>query len=129
VLLPEENLVTRPGPGAAFQRRHSPAVLFSATLAPHEFFRGSLGLPKTCGDLDVQSQFQPQQLAVIDGCDSISTRVRRTALSHPSQTFARPFATKPGNILEFPQQLRIPRARRITRCRRIPRSHMAEARA
>ena len=39
------------------------SVLFSATLAPHAFFRDILGLPQSCEFLDVQSPFHADQLA------------------------------------------------------------------
>jgi Rad3-related DNA helicase len=78
------------------------AVLFSATLAPHEFFRDILGLPHTCGYLDVQSPFQPEQLAV-KLVRSISTRFkdRARSLAPIADLLARQFATQPGNYLAF----------------------------
>ena len=78
------------------------AVLFSATLAPHEFFRDILGLPQTCGYLDVQSPFQPEQLAV-KLVRSISTRFkdRARSLAPIADLLARQFATQPGNYLAF----------------------------
>jgi DNA excision repair protein ERCC-2 len=78
------------------------AVLFSATLAPHEFFRNILGLPQTCGYLDVQSPFQPEQLAV-KLVRSISTRFkdRARSLAPIADLLARQFATQPGNYLAF----------------------------
>jgi Rad3-related DNA helicase len=78
------------------------AVLFSATLAPHEFFRDILGLPPTCGYLDVQSPFQPEQLAV-KLVRSISTRFkdRTRSLAPIADLLARQYATQPGNYLAF----------------------------
>jgi DNA excision repair protein ERCC-2 len=78
------------------------AVLFSATLAPHEFFRDILGLPGTCGCLDVQSPFQPEQLAV-KLVRSISTRFkdRARSIAPIADLLARQFATQPGNYLAF----------------------------
>jgi Rad3-related DNA helicase len=78
------------------------AVLFSATLAPHEFFRDILGLPSTCGYLDVQSPFQPEQLAV-KLVRSISTRFkdRTRSLAPIADLLARQYATQPGNYLAF----------------------------
>lgn len=78
------------------------AVLFSATLAPHAFFRDILGLPQTCGYLDVQSPFQPEQLAV-KLVRSISTRFkdRGRSLAPIADLLARQYATQPGNYLAF----------------------------
>ncbi|MBS0419320.1 MAG: ATP-dependent DNA helicase [Proteobacteria bacterium] len=78
------------------------AVLFSATLAPHEFFRDILGLPGSCGYLDVQSPFRPEQLAV-RLVRSISTRFkdRARSLAPIADLMARQFAAQPGNYLVF----------------------------
>jgi DNA excision repair protein ERCC-2 len=78
------------------------AVLFSATLAPHEFFRDILGLPKSCGFLDVQSPFRPDQLAV-RLVRSISTRFkdRARSLAPIADLTAKQFAAQPGNYLVF----------------------------
>ena len=78
------------------------AVLFSATLAPHEFFRDILGLPQSCGYLDVQSPFQPEQLAV-RLVRSISTRFkdRARSLAPIANLLAKQFAAQPGNYLVF----------------------------
>jgi len=78
------------------------AVLFSATLAPHEFFRDILGLPQTCGYLDVESPFQPEQLAV-KLVRSISTRFkdRSRSLAPIADLLARQYAAQPGNYLAF----------------------------
>jgi DNA excision repair protein ERCC-2 len=78
------------------------SVLFSATLAPHEFFRDILGLPKDCGYLDVQSPFQPDQLAV-RVVRTISTRFkdRARSLAPIADLLARQYATQPGNYLVF----------------------------
>jgi DNA excision repair protein ERCC-2 len=77
-------------------------VLFSATLAPHEFFRDILGLPQTCGCLDVQSPFQPEQLAV-KLVRTISTRFkdRARSIAPIADLLAGQFATQPGNYLAF----------------------------
>jgi DNA excision repair protein ERCC-2 len=77
-------------------------VLFSATLAPHEFFRDILGLPQTCGQLDVQSPFRPEQLAV-KLVRSISTRFkdRTRSLAPIADLLARQYAVRPGNYLAF----------------------------
>jgi len=77
-------------------------VLFSATLAPHEFFRDILGLPQTCGYLDVQSPFQKEQLAV-RLVRTISTRFkdRARSLAPIADLLARQYAAQPGNYLVF----------------------------
>jgi DNA excision repair protein ERCC-2 len=78
------------------------AVLFSATLVPHEFFRDILGLPQSCGYLDVQSPFQADQLAV-RLVRSISTRFkdRARSLAPIAQLLAQQYAAQPGNYLVF----------------------------
>ena len=97
------------------------SVLFSATLAPHEFFRDILGLPPTCGYLDVQSPFQPEQLAV-RLVRSISTRFkdRARSLAPIADLLARQYATQPGNYLVFLSSFEYLRKRRRTRCQRYP---------
>jgi len=92
-------------PGRFLAARFSGAqssVLFSATLAPHEFFRDILGLPQTCAYLDVESPFQPEQLAV-RLVRSISTRFkdRARSLAPIADLLARQYATRPGNYLVF----------------------------
>jgi DNA excision repair protein ERCC-2 len=78
------------------------AVLFSATLVPHEFFRDILGLPPSCVCLDVPSPFQPDQLAV-RLVRSISTRFkdRARSLAPIADLLAGQFAAQPGNYLVF----------------------------
>ena len=78
------------------------SVLFSATLAPHTFFRDILGLPQTSEYLDVQSPFQAEQLTV-RLVRSISTRFRdrERSLLPIAQLVARQFALRPGNYLAF----------------------------
>ena len=78
------------------------AVLFSATLAPHEFFRDILGLPQTCGYLDVESPFEADQLAV-RLVRSISTRFkdRARSLVPIAELLAKQYAAQPGNYLVF----------------------------
>jgi DNA excision repair protein ERCC-2 len=78
------------------------AVLFSATLVPQEFFRDILGLPQSCGYLDVPSPFQADQLAV-RLVRSISTRFkdRARSLAPIGELLARQYATQPGNYLVF----------------------------
>jgi len=78
------------------------AALFSATLAPHEFFRDILGLPQSCTFLDVQSPFQADQLAV-RLVRSISTRFkdRARSLAPIANLLARQYCAQPGNYLVF----------------------------
>jgi DNA excision repair protein ERCC-2 len=78
------------------------SVLFSATLAPHEFFRNILGLPQTAEYLDVQSPFRAEQLQV-RLVRSISTRFRdrRRSLVPIADLLARQYALRPGNYLVF----------------------------
>jgi DNA excision repair protein ERCC-2 len=92
-------------PGRFLAPRFSGAqasVLFSATLAPHEFFRDILGLPQTCAYLDVQSPFLPEQLAV-RLVRSISTRFkdRARSLAPIADLLAQQYETQPGNYLVF----------------------------
>lgn len=92
-------------PGRFLAPRFSAAhtcVLFSATLLPYEFFRDILGLPQSCGYLDVQSPFRAEQLAV-RLVRSISTRFRdrERSLLPISQLLARQYAARPGNYLVF----------------------------
>ena len=92
-------------PGRFLAARFSAAqssVLFSATLAPREFFRDILGLPQTCASFDVQSPFQPEQLAV-RLVRSISTRFkdRARSLAPIAELLARQYANQPGNYLVF----------------------------
>ena len=77
-------------------------VLFSATLAPQEFFRNILGLPRTSEFLDVQSPFRAEQLAV-RLVRSISTRFRdrERSLAPIAELLARQYSSSPGNYLGF----------------------------
>ncbi len=78
------------------------AVLFSATLAPSDFFRDILGLPSTAETLEVQSPFRAEQLRV-RLVRSISTRFRHRArsLAPMADLLARQYAQQPGNYLVF----------------------------
>jgi len=86
---------------ARFAAAHT-SVLFSATLAPHAFFRDILGLPKTSEYLDVQSPFRAEQLTV-RLVRSISTRFRdrERSLAPIAELLARQHASQPGNYLAF----------------------------
>jgi len=78
------------------------SVLFSATLAPHTFFRDILGLPASTQSLDVQSPFRAEQLAV-RLVRSISTRFRdrERSLLPIAALLARQYEARPGNYLAF----------------------------
>jgi DNA excision repair protein ERCC-2 len=77
-------------------------VLFSATLAPADFYRRLLGLPDDTGWLDVPSPFEPAQLLIHVRRD-ISTRFRDRRDSAPAivALIARQFEEDPGNYLAF----------------------------
>jgi DNA excision repair protein ERCC-2 len=77
-------------------------VLFSATLAPADFYRRLLGLPDDTGWLDVPSPFEPGQLTIHLSCH-ISTRFRDRQASAPAivALIARQFRADPGNYLAF----------------------------
>ena len=78
------------------------AVLFSATLAPYDFYRDVLGLHESTGRLDVASPFSSAQLTVRI-VPSISTRYRDRgrSLGPIADLIAEQYATHPGNYLAF----------------------------
>lgn len=78
------------------------AVLFSATLSPHGFYRDMLGLGDRCEGLSVDSPFRPDQLAV-RLVRSVSTRLRDRprSLRPLADLIARQFDSAPGNYLVF----------------------------
>lgn len=80
----------------------SACVLFSATLAPAEFYRRLLGLPDATAWLDVPSPFDSAQLDIHVRRD-ISTRFRDRAGSASAivELIAGQFARRPGNYLAF----------------------------
>jgi DNA excision repair protein ERCC-2 len=86
---------------ARFAAAHT-AVLFSATLTPHEFFRDVLGLPQTTDYLEVESPFRAEQLAV-RVVRSVSTRFRHRerSLQPIAQLVAQQYGSRPGNYLVF----------------------------
>jgi DNA excision repair protein ERCC-2 len=87
--------------GPRFAAAHA-AVLFSATLAPHEFFRNILGLPPATEYLDVESPFRAEQLKV-RLVRSISTRFRdrERSLAPIADLLGAQYAATPGNYLVF----------------------------
>lgn len=78
------------------------ATLFSATLTPTAFHRDLLGLPDDCVAIDVESPFEPRQLAV-HVARRISTRWpdREASLVPIAALIARQFHARPGNYLAF----------------------------
>jgi DNA excision repair protein ERCC-2 len=94
-ILPERFLAPR------FAAAHA-AILFSATLAPHDFYLDVLGLQKGTGRLDVASPFAPEQLTV-KLVPSISTRYRdrERSLGPIANLIAGQYAAQPGNYLAF----------------------------
>ena len=92
-------------PASFLAPRHAAAcatVLFSATLAPPDFYRDTLGLPRQTGWLDVAAPFRAEQLTVrIVG--NVSTRYphRQQSVPRIAREIARRYAEKPGNYLVF----------------------------
>jgi DNA excision repair protein ERCC-2 len=78
------------------------AILFSATLAPQEFYLDLLGLPPDSEWLDVDSPFQSEQLT-IKLVPWISTRYRdrERSLAPIADLIAAQFQSQPGNYLAF----------------------------
>lgn len=78
------------------------AVLFSATLSPHQFYSDALGLPEDTAWLDVEGPFKAEQLAVTV-VPGISTRYRSRAgsLSPIARLIAEQYARRPGNYIAF----------------------------
>lgn len=78
------------------------AVLFSATLAPQEYYRQLLGLPDNAGWINVGSLFTEDQL-IVRVEPRISTRYRdRPASVEPLVALiARQYRSQPGNYLAF----------------------------
>ena len=77
-------------------------VLFSATLSPHHFYAGALGLPQDTAWLDVESPFTPDQLDVRIVTD-VSTRFnhRQGSLAKISRLMGAHYGCAPGNYLAF----------------------------
>jgi DNA excision repair protein ERCC-2 len=95
------NILPRRFLAARFAAAHA-AVLFSATLAPADFYRDVLGLPKATDWLDVCSPFEAGQLTVKLAA-SISTRYRDRERSRApiAALIAAQFQLQPGNYLAF----------------------------
>ena len=77
-------------------------VLFSATLAPEDYFRQLLGVPTTATWLDVASPFHSAQLQV-RVLPTLSTRYadRADSLSAVVAAIAAQYRAQPGNYLAF----------------------------
>jgi DNA excision repair protein ERCC-2 len=77
-------------------------TLFSATLAPMLAYRQALGLPENTVEVDIDSPFSSDQLAVTVH-RSISTRFkdRSASLNQLAKVMAEQFTEKPGNYLAF----------------------------
>ena len=84
-----------------FAAAHS-AILFSATLAPQEFYQNVLGMPRASESMAVGSPFSPAQLDV-RLVPSISTRFRdrKRSLAPIADLIAAQFKVQPGNYLAF----------------------------
>jgi Rad3-related DNA helicase len=77
-------------------------VLFSATLAPMQFYADTLGLPADTAWLDVPAPFHAEQLAVRI-VPALSTRyAHRAASVEPiAKLIAEQYESEPGNYLAF----------------------------
>ena len=106
VTMPDKVLCVRNVVPARFLKERfaaaSASVLFSATLAPAEFYRDMLGLPPDTRWLDVDSPYQPDQLQV-SIAKNISTRYRHRerSLAQIAHLMAGQYARTPGNYLAF----------------------------
>jgi DNA excision repair protein ERCC-2 len=105
VTKPSEATIRNLVPARFLKERFAAAaatVLFSATLAPADFYRNMLGLPADSRWLDVDSPFTADQLTVhiVDG---VSTRYRHRERSLPAivALLATQYAQVPGNYLAF----------------------------
>ena len=80
----------------------SVAVLFSATLAPEDFYRQLLGLPEQASWIDVDSPFAEHQLDVrVERRISTRYRDREQSLGSLVDLIARQYRARPGNYLAF----------------------------
>jgi DNA excision repair protein ERCC-2 len=78
------------------------AVLFSATLAPEEYYRQLLGLPEKVAWMDVDSPFAEHQLDVrVERRISTRYRDREASLGALVELIARQYRARPGNYLAF----------------------------
>jgi Rad3-related DNA helicase len=95
------NVLPAPFLKPRFARARS-AVLFSATLAPWNFYTDTLGLPQDTASLDVAAPFQAEQLTVHIARD-VSTRFqhRSSSLVPIAQLIAAQYDAAPGNDIAF----------------------------
>ena len=95
------NILPRRFLAPRFAAAHA-AILFSATLAPHDFYLDVLGLQAETGRLDIASPFDSEQLTVRI-VPSISTRYRDRgrSLGPIADLIAAQFTAQPGNYLAF----------------------------
>jgi DNA excision repair protein ERCC-2 len=95
------NILPRRFLAPRFAAAHT-AVLFSATLAPHDFYLDVLGLQKATDRVDVRSPFGPEQFTV-KLVPSISTRYRdrERSLGPIADLIAGQYTAQPGNYLAF----------------------------
>lgn len=95
------NILPRRFLAPRFAAAHA-AILFSATLAPHDFYLDVLGLQKGTATLDVASPFSSKQLSVRI-VPSISTRYRHRdrSLGPIADLIAKQYTAQPGNYLAF----------------------------
>jgi DNA excision repair protein ERCC-2 len=95
------NILPRRFLAPRFAAAHA-AVLFSATLAPPDFYVNVLGLQQGTDKLDVGSPFDREQLTV-KLVPSISTRYRDRgrSLGPIAHLIAEQYAAQPGNYLAF----------------------------
>jgi Rad3-related DNA helicase len=100
-LLCLRNILPRRFLAPRFAAAHA-AVLFSATLAPPDFYLNVLGLQQETHKLDVGSPFKPEQLSVTL-VPSISTRYRdrERSLGPIAHLIAEQYTAQPGNYLAF----------------------------
>ena len=95
------NIVPAPFLKPRFASAHA-SVLFSATLAPWQFYGDMLGLPEETPWLAVASPFHAEQLAVsIEKRISTRWHDRAASLQPIVDLIARQYAEAPGNYLAF----------------------------
>jgi DNA excision repair protein ERCC-2 len=95
------NVIPGPYLSPRFAAAHA-TVLFSGTLAPHHFYRDTLGLPENTEWLDVEGPFRAEQLRVcVAGNISTRWRDRERSLVPIVELIARQYAEQPGNYLCF----------------------------
>jgi DNA excision repair protein ERCC-2 len=92
-------------PGAFLRSRFAAgvtSVLFSATLAPADFYRTLLGLPEGAAWINVDSPFHERQLEVrIEGRISTRFRDRQRSLRPIVDLMVQQYRSRPGNYLAF----------------------------